>query len=202
MSKVKKFAGVAVLIAVVAALGLSSIASAQTATPPATSTVPQAQVQAGGPGGPGRGGSMLHSKTELDAAAKALSMTSDELSAQLWGGKTLADIATAKGVDIAVVQKAVQAALVAEAKTNIAQAVTAGNLTQAKADWLLQGLDNGYWGPAAAQDGFGMGMGPGGQGGFGGHGGGPRGGFGGLNNAAPNSTTPNSNGTTTPPTTN
>ncbi|HET7375460.1 MAG TPA: hypothetical protein VFK30_02055, partial [Anaerolineae bacterium] len=110
MSKVKKFAGVAVLIAVVAALGLSSIASAQTATPPATSTVPQAQVQAGGPGGPGLGGRMLHSKTELDAAAKALGMTSDELSAQLWSGKTLADIATAKGVDIAVVQKAVQAA--------------------------------------------------------------------------------------------
>ena len=137
-----------------------------------------------------------------DAAAKALGMTSDELSAQLWGGKTLADIAAAKGVDIAVVQKAVQAALVTEAKTNIAQAVTAGNLTQAKADWLLQGLDNGYWGPAAAQDGFGMGMGPGGQGGFGGHGGGPRGGYSGLNNAAPNSSTPNSNGTTTPPATN
>ena len=115
-------------------------------------------------------------------------MTADELSAQLWGGKTLSDIATVK------------AAQIAETKTAINQAVTAGTVTQAKADWLIQGLDKGYWGPGAQGD-FGFGMGPG----FG-HGG-PRG-FGGPMGAipqgsapsgiAPNSTTPNSNGTVTP----
>ena len=203
MLKVKKLAGVAVLIAVVAALGLSSIASAQTATPPTTSTVPQAQVQSG----PRPGGMMLHNPVELAAAAKALGMTTDELSAQLWGGKTLSDLATAKGVDIAVVQKAVQAAMVADAKTNIAQAVKDGKLTQAKADWLTQGLDKGYWGPGAAQDGFGFGAGP--MGGPGGRDGGPRGGQGGQGgpkgqrpNGLPNGTPPNSTAPSAPSTTN
>ncbi len=138
----------------------------------------------------------LHGQAALDAAAKALGMTSDELSAQLWGGKTLADIADAKGVDIATVKAAVEAALVTEMKTAIQQAVTDGTLTQAKADWLIEGLDKGYWGV-----GQGFGMGPDG---FGMGRGGPRGfgGFGGPNSVAPNSTapnaTPNSNGTTAP----
>jgi hypothetical protein len=191
MLQVKKLVGVAVAVAVAAALGFASIASAQTATPPTTSTVPQVNVAK--PGGPGFG---LHSKAALDAAAKALGMTSADLSAQLWGGKTLAAIATEKGVDIAVVQKAVQAAEVAEAKTAIQAAVTAGTLTQAKADWLTQGLTNGYWGPGADQ-GFGPGFGIGGpMGGPGGHGGpqgGPRGFGGQQNNNAP---VPNTNGPT------
>jgi len=200
MLKVKKLAGVAVLIAVVAALGLSSIASAQTATPPTTSTVPQAQVQSG----PRPGGMMLHNPVELAAAAKALGMTTDELSAQLWGGKTLSDLATAKGIDIAVVQKAVQAAMIADAKTNLAQAVKDGKLTQAKADWLTQGLDKGYWGPGAAQDGFGFGAGPmGGQmGGPGGRDGGPRGGQGGPNGQRPGNGGPNNTAPSAPSTAN
>lgn len=193
MLRVKKYIGLAAVIAVAAALGLASIASAQTATPPSTSTVPQARSDGFSPG------FGLHSQAALDAAAKALGLTTDELSAQLWGGKTLAAIATEQGVDIAVVQKAVQAAEVAEAKTAIQQAVTAGSLTQAKADWLLQGLDQGYWGPGADQ-GFGPGFGLGGPGGFDmGHGG-PRD-FGGPNSGAPNSTSPNSttpNSSTTP----
>ncbi len=200
MFRFKKVVGVAALVTIVAALGIASIASAQTATPPATpnsSTVPAAPR-----GGSGFGHGGLHSQAALDAAAKALGMTADELSAQLWGGKTLADIATAKGVDIATVQKAVQAAMVTETKTAIAQAVTDGTITQAKADWLTEGLDKGYWGPAA--DGFGFGMGPGmGPGGFEMRRGGPGGlgGFGAPNGAAPNSTSPNStspNSSTTP----
>ena len=53
-----------------------------------------------------------------------------------------------------------------------------GTLTQAHADWLNEGLDQGFWGPAADQAGFGLGP----RGDFGSpHGGfgGPRGGFGG-----------------------
>ena len=123
-------------------------------------------------------------------------MTSDELSAQIWGGKTLTAIAEAKGVGIATVKTAVEAAMKAETKTAIAQAVTDGTMTQAKADWLLEGLDKGYWG-AGQNGGFGMDMGRG-------HGGpGGPGGFGAPNGAAPNgtppnSTAPNSSGTTTP----
>ncbi len=114
----------------------------------------------------------LHSQAALEAAAKALGMTADELSAELWGGKTLADIAEAKGVDIADVKAAVEAAQIAETKTAINQAVTDGTITQAKADWLIEGLDKGYWG-AGAEGGFGFGMGPG-MGHGGPRGGGPR----------------------------
>ncbi len=201
MVKLKKYIGIATLVAIVAALGISSAAMAQSSTmptpvAPTTQTAPQMQ---GGHGGFG-----LRSQAALTAAAKALGLTTDELQAQLWGGKTLADIATAQGVDIATVQAAVQAAELAETKTAIADAVMAGTLTQAKADWLLEGLDKGYWG-AGAEGGIGFGMGPGGfdmgPGGGGGHGG-----FGGpaQRGAAPNnnSTTPNSStpstGTTTP----
>ncbi len=190
MLRVKKFIGLASVVAVAAALGFASIASAQTATPPSTSTTTQTN-----PGGFGHGPG-LHSQAALAAAAKALGITSDELSAQLWGGKTLSDLAAAKGVDIATVQKAVQAAMVTETKANIAQAVNDCNLTQAIAYVLVQGLDKGYWGAGAGQDGFGLG----GPSGFGGHDG-PRG-FGGSGGAAPNSTTPNSNGSTTTPSVN
>ena len=193
MFRFKKYMG-AVALVVIAALGITTMAFAQTATPPATqnATVPA------GPGGDlgfGRGGG-LHSKAALEAAAKALGMTSDELSAQIWGGKTLTAIAEAKGVDIATVKAAVEAALKTETKTAITQSVTDGTMTQAKADWLLEGLDKGYWG--AGQDGgFGMDMGrghggPGGPGGFGG----PMGAA--PNGTAPNNTAPNSSGTTTP----
>ena len=195
MSRFKKFAGIAVLVALVAALGISSVASAQSSvTPPPTApTAPAAPRDGFGPRG-------LHNQAELEAAAKVLGMTADELSAELWGGKTLADIADEKGVAIADVQQAVQAALIEETKTAIAQAVTDGTITQAKADWLIEGLDKGYWGAGAEGD-FGFGMGPG-MGGPGGHGG-PRG-FGGPNGAPPSGSAPNSNnngssnGTTTP----
>jgi len=195
MSRFKKYVVLATLVAIVAALGISSAASAQSSTTP-TPTAPTAPTtQTAPPGGFGFGRGGLHSQAALEAAAKALGMTADELSAQLWGGKTLADIADAKGMDIAVVKTAVEAALKAETKTAIQDAVTAGTLTQAKADWLLEGLEKGYWG--AGQEG-GFGMGPGG---FDmGHGG--RGGPGGPNGTAPNSTTPNGttpNGTTTTP---
>ena len=51
---------------------------------------PTGDVRRGSPGG---GGGGLHGQASLAAAAKALGMTTDELSAELWGGKTLADIA-------------------------------------------------------------------------------------------------------------
>jgi len=70
------------------------------------------------------------------------------------------------------------------------QAVTDGEITQAKADWLLEGLDAGYWGPGvkgAYGGDFGFGMG-----GHGGHGG-PRGMGVPPSDAAPDSsTTPSS----------
>jgi len=104
--------------------------------------------------GKGQRGSFL-GQAELDAAAKALGMTSADLSAELKSGKTLSAIATEKGVNLQTVQQAIQAARNAQFTTQINQAVTAGKMTQAKANWLLEGLNDGYLnGP-----GFGFGFG-------------------------------------------
>ena len=184
MFRMKKLLGIAALVGIVAALGISSVASAQSSVTP-TPTAPTEQ--AAPPDGKGPRG--LHSQAALEAAATALGMTADELSAQLWGGKTLSAIADEKGVDIADVQAAVQAAQIAETKTAIAQAVTDGTMTQDKAAWLLEGLDAGYWGPGVKGGDFGFGMGgPGGRGGPGMGRGGPMGAP--PSDAAPNSTAP------------
>ena len=195
MAGLKKYVGLMTLVAIVAALGITSVAFAQSGTTP----TPAAPTAPAAPMGHRGGGFGLRSQAALEAAAKALGMTADELQAQLWGGKTLAALADEKGVDIADVQKAVEAAELAEMKTAIQDAVTAGTITQAKADWLIEGLDKGYWGGKNGGFGFdmgpgGFGMEPGGRGGRGGHGG-----FGmPPNGTPPSGTPPNGSGTTTP----
>jgi hypothetical protein len=155
MFRFKKYLGAATLVAVVAALSISSAAFAQEAT----IATPSARVAHGG-GGFGRG---LGSQEALEAAAEVLGMTADELSTQLWGGKTLAELADEAGVELQAVQDAVEAAQLEALRADIAHAVEDGSITQAHADWLLEGLDNGYWG-----GGFGRGFGPGRGGFFGG----------------------------------
>jgi hypothetical protein len=110
---------------------------------------------------------MMLGPAELPAAAKALGMTTDDLSTQLKNGKTLSDLATAKGVTLQVIQDAIQAAHKADLTAQIKQAVTDGKMTQDKANWLLEGLDKGYLdGPG----GFGFGPGFGHRGPDGDHG--------------------------------
>ncbi len=176
MSKLLKFAGmVTVVVAVVVALGALSPAFAADAR----ATVRTASVAHGGFGGRG-----LCGQAGLEAAAKALNMTADELSTQLWGGATLSSLADKAGVDLQTVRDAVTAACEQATRDAIEQAVEDGSLTREHADWLLEGLDKGYWG---------------GNGGFGGHGfdrGGPRGhmGFRGFGFPNSNSVTPSSSG--------
>jgi hypothetical protein len=107
--------------------------------------------------GPSFGRSM-GGQVGLDAAAEVLGMTTDELSAQLWGGKTLADLAEEAGVDLQDVQDAVTAAQEAVTREAIEQAVEDETLTREHADWLLDGLDNGFWGSRGGLRGFGPGM--------------------------------------------
>jgi hypothetical protein len=118
-----------------------------------------------GPGGGGRGFGL--GDAELEAAAKVLGMTADEVSSALQEGQTLQDLADEAGVDIADVHAAIQAVHVAEMRDSIAQAVEDGTMTQEKADWLLEGLDKGFMGGGSG--GFGRGFGGGMRGqGFGG----------------------------------
>ena len=187
MSRLTKYGGLAVLVAIVGALTISSVVFAQSPTPVA----PKAhQANFGGFGGRGMCG-----QAGLDAAAKALNMTSQDLSAQLWGGRNLADLADKAGVQLTDVQSAVQAACTQATKDAIQQAVTDGKMTQAQADWLIEGIDKGYIGGKGGF-GFGMGFGMMGHGRAFGRFGAPNGRT--PNGKAPNGAAPNNNGTTTP----
>ena len=86
--------GFLAVLVVVGAIG-AGVAYADDSTPPAGTF--------DGRGGP-RGERGLP-QAELEAAAKVLGMTADELSTALQDGKTLEDLATAAGVDIAKVQE-------------------------------------------------------------------------------------------------
>ena len=182
MKKLLWIAGIAGLVMVtVFAMTAASTALAQTGTPPTqppdTTQPPAAPGFMGGRGGMrGYGG-----QAGMDAIAKALGMTTEELSAQLWGGRTLADLAEKAGVKLTDLQKAVQDAQLAARKDSIKQAVTDGKLTQDQADWMLQGIEKGYMGKGGMMGGFGCG---------GGHRGGMDGMFGGTRFAPSTQTAP------------
>lgn len=72
-------------------------------------------------------------RKDVAALASILKLTEAELKTQLQSGKTLAQIATAQGVDV----KLVIDAIVADIKTHIAGEVTSGEITQAQADTKL-----------------------------------------------------------------
>jgi hypothetical protein len=112
--------------------------------------------------GPGKGRGL--SDAGLEAAAGVLGMSVDELSSALEDGQRLPELAEAAGVDIEDLHTALQAVHETEMRERIAQAVADGDMTQAQADWMLQGIDNGYM------------LGKGGPGGFGRGNGGSRGG--------------------------
>lgn len=78
---------------------------------------------AGGPGGRDGG-------PGLDVAAKALGIDAATLRTDLQSGKTIADVAKERNVDV----QTVIAALVADMNSHLADAVSSGHLTQAQAD--------------------------------------------------------------------
>jgi hypothetical protein len=126
----------------------------------ATNVLAQGPTDAPVHGGRGPGGRGL-SDAALAAAAKALDMTVDEVKSALQNGKTLQDLADDAGVDIEDVRAAIQAVRETEMRERITQAVEDGTITQANADWLLEGLDQGFLG---GHGGFGFGHGPKGEG--------------------------------------
>jgi len=118
-----------------------AVPGAQTAPADQAAPVDRDDIQ-GRIGKGGRG--VLGSTAELEAAASVLGMTSDELKTQLQAGAILADLADEGGVDLQSLRDAVEVARVEELKTDIAQAVTDGEMTQAEADWRLKGLEAGF----------------------------------------------------------
>jgi len=165
MTKLVRHVGIVTLVAVLTVVGVSAFfiaAPALAAPSTAANVLPDLH---GGRGFCGEAG--------LAAAADALGLTTEELQTQFRAGASLADLADKAGVDVADVLAAIDAACAQSTRDAIEQAVTDGTLTRDHADWLLEGLDNGYWGPGANGGGFGFGPhgghgGPGGRGGFGG----------------------------------
>lgn len=82
----------------------------------------------GGRGPGGRGG--FGGGASLETAAKALGISEDDLKTALQDGRTIAEVAKEKGVDV---QKVIDA-LVAESKAKTAEALKAGKITQEQAD--------------------------------------------------------------------
>lgn len=81
--------------------------------------------------GPGKGHGRGFAK--LDAAAKVLGMTVEELRSALEGGESLAAVAQEKGIDLAKIVDA----LIAEFKAHLDEEVASGIHTQAEADRKL-----------------------------------------------------------------
>jgi hypothetical protein len=135
-------AGVALIVLLLAGLGGVAFVFAQEPTPP---------VPSGGHGGgwghggfgPGdfgwAGGGQW---TVFDTAAEALGMTPEELFAELHAGKSLDEIAEAKGVDVQTVHDAMNVARDEARKQAIQQAVEDGRLTQEQADQMLEKQEN------------------------------------------------------------
>lgn len=97
------------------------------------STLAQARPDGFGRGGHGGAGG----RVDLAAAAEALGLTEEELRTRTQAGSTLADVAEAQGVD----EGELVDALVAAEQARLAEAVTAGRLTQAEADARASGLE-------------------------------------------------------------
>jgi len=81
----------------------------------------------------------------FDTAAEALGMTPEELFAGLRAGKSPAEIAEERGVEIETVYDAVSDARSEVMQQAVEQAVEDGRLSQEQADWLLKGLEQGLF---------------------------------------------------------
>ena len=112
-------------------------------------------------GGFGLGGG---SWTMFDTVAEALGLTPEEFFAELRAGKTMEEIAEEQGVEVEEVHDAINAARVEAMRERIEQAVADGRISQEQADWLLEGLEQGFF-PMIMGQSFGSGHGM--RGGFG-----------------------------------
>jgi hypothetical protein len=92
----------------------------------------------GGRGGHGpRGGGVLGGQSTLNAVAQALGVTATDLVTELRAGRTLADVAQAKGVD----QNTVKQAIITAKKAEVDAAQQAGRLTAEQATQMKQRID-------------------------------------------------------------
>jgi len=125
-----RYIRVAAIVGLVVAIGLGSIAT----------------VAAQGPTlfGDRSGIGVPKPEGALESIANLLGLSVEDLRLQLWGGRTLADLAENAGVDPDEVRETVAASRDKARRAAIEQAVANGAISQEHADWLLEGLENGY----------------------------------------------------------
>ena len=143
MMKTKMLIG-ALIMALAAGFGLAGLAYAQTPNPPAPETPAGPGMMNPGRMGRGmfgmrssRGFGPMHEYME-EALAKAMGVTEEELEAAFSEGKTMWQLAEEKGMSAEEFKKV----MVEARKTAIAEMVTAGIITQAQADWMLNRMEN------------------------------------------------------------
>jgi hypothetical protein len=114
-------------LAIVGTLAVGSNVYAQGGTATELGTAQSTVMERGGGPRGGKGGA------HLSVVATALGMDEAALRTELQAGKTIADVAKAKNIELSVVSNA----LLEAEKTKLAQSVTDGKLTQAEADAKL-----------------------------------------------------------------
>lgn len=82
--------------------------------------------------------------TMYDAVAEAVGVTPEDLFTELHEGKSVAEIAEEQGVEMEAVRDALEDARVEARKQAIEQAVEDGRMSEEQADWLLEGLEQGF----------------------------------------------------------
>jgi transposase len=138
-------AGVALIVLLLAGLGGAAFVFAQEPTPPIPFGWHGGGRGMGGFGGRGMGGfgwSGGGPWTMFDTAAEALGLSPEELFAELHAGKSLDEIAEAKGLDVQTVYDAMNAARGEAMQQAIQQAVEDGRLSQEQADQMIERLEN------------------------------------------------------------
>lgn len=161
---IKVGVGAAVALVVVAGLSFGAVTNAQAQS--SWFSQPNGQITfaawPGGPGGMGMG--MRGQGGSFATIAKALGMNETDLLTELRSGKSVADVAKEKNVDLSKVVDAI----VAERTDQLKQAVTNGRITQQQADAMIAKmktdlpttLSNKF---PTGQKGFGPGRQPGGM---------------------------------------
>lgn len=82
--------------------------------------------------------------SRYDAVAETLGLTPEELFSELHGGKTIAEVAEGQGVDMDEIREVLEEARAEMMEERILQAVENGRISEEQAEWMLEGLDNGF----------------------------------------------------------
>jgi len=103
--------------------------------------------------------------SRYDAVSEVLGLDPEELFSELHDGKSVAEVADEQGVPVDEIREALEAARAEMMEERIRQAVESGRITEERAEWMLEGLENDFL-PRER----GLGRGPGGGPGCGGRG--------------------------------